>query len=170
MPEIYIDEASGADAPGPGRGTIDQPYQSLAFALFSTPDPDGADTKYLYRKDPGAAYDEPTKSAAKKAKKDAQGLEKKRLRAAAEQREEQEKREKRALKLEESRKVVLVEDAGLPVAVKAKIVNLTPLRDQRVRVSGWVHRLRDQQDIMFIVLRDGTGYLQAILTGNTVRP
>lgn len=48
-------------------------------------------------------------------------------------------------------------------------MNLERLRDQRVRVSGWVHRLRDQQEIMFVVLRDGTGYLQAVLTGQTVR-
>ena len=48
-------------------------------------------------------------------------------------------------------------------------MNLERLRDQRVRVSGWVHRRRDQQEIMFIVLRDGTGYLQAVLTGQAVR-
>ncbi|KAH7911381.1 asparaginyl-tRNA synthetase [Hygrophoropsis aurantiaca] len=172
MPPTYIDESSGVDAPG--RGSIDQPYQSLAYAFFSTGSTqdgdaettEGVEAKYLYRKDPNSEYDEPTKSATKKAKKDAQGLEKKAARAVADEKEEQEKREKREKKLEESRKIVLTEDASLPKAVKAKIINLEPLRDKRVRLSGWVHRLRDQQDIMFIVLRDGTGYLQAILTGN----
>ena len=47
-------------------------------------------------------------------------------------------------------------------------MTLERLRDQRVRVLGWVHRLCDQQEIVFIVLRDGTGYLQAVLTGQTV--
>ena len=42
------------------------------------------------------------------------------------------------------------------------------MRSNRVRVSGWVHRLRQQKGIIFIVLRDGTGYLQAVLSGQTV--
>jgi aspartyl/asparaginyl-tRNA synthetase len=48
-------------------------------------------------------------------------------------------------------------------------VNLAPLRGKRVRVIGWVHRLRSQKDIIFIVLRDGTGYLQVVLSGLPVR-
>ena len=38
-----------------------------------------------------------------------------------------------------------------------------------MRVSGWVHRLRDQNKIMFIVLRDGTGYLQCVLSGKVAQ-
>jgi aspartyl/asparaginyl-tRNA synthetase len=52
---------------------------------------------------------------------------------------------------------------------QAKILNLEPYRSKRVRVLGWVHRLRSQKDIIFIVLRDGTGYLQAVLSGVPVR-
>jgi aspartyl/asparaginyl-tRNA synthetase len=52
---------------------------------------------------------------------------------------------------------------------QAKILNLEPYRGKRVRVLGWVHRLRSQKDIIFIVLRDGTGYLQAVLSGVPVR-
>ena len=48
-------------------------------------------------------------------------------------------------------------------------MNLEPYRGKRVRVLGWVHRLRSQKDIIFIVLRDGTGYLQAVLSGIPVR-
>lgn len=37
-------------------------------------------------------------------------------------------------------------------------------RDQRVKVSGWVHRMRRQGiNLIFIDLRDGTGLLQCIL-------
>ena len=38
-------------------------------------------------------------------------------------------------------------------------------RGQRIKVSGWVHRLRRQGgSMMFLDLRDGTGILQCILT------
>ena len=50
-----------------------------------------------------------------------------------------------------------------------KLTNLTPLRTQRIRAFGWVHRLRDQKEIIFIVLRDGTGYLQCVLSGEVAR-
>jgi asparaginyl-tRNA synthetase len=185
MLTIYIDQTSGIDASG--NGSVDQPYQSLAFALFSTPTTETETTQYQIRKDADAVYDAPTQSAMKKAKKDAQGLEKKRLKAQAEERESKEKAEKRERKLQESKKIVLTEDLSLPKPVKvtalmtwscdcaayfqiiqSKIVKLESLRGQRVRVSGWVHRRRDQQEITFIVLRDGTGYLQAVLTGNAV--
>ena len=87
-------------------------------------------------------------------------------------------------KLEESKKIVLKEDVTLPKAVKvcylsitayqathnlfcvkAKLNKLATHRGQRIGVSGWVHRLRVQKGMMFIVLRDGTGYLQAVITG-----
>ncbi|KAG9312215.1 asparaginyl-tRNA synthetase [Chiua virens] len=165
MTTIYIDQATGVDAPG--NGTIDRPYQSLAYAIFTTPSAEVDQAVFQIRKGSDAEYDAPTQSATKKAKKDAQGLEKKRLKAEAEEKEARQRQERREKRLEESRKVVLVEDTSLPTPEKAKIAGLEHLRGQRVRVSGWVHRLRDQQEIMFAVLRDGTGYLQAVLTGQT---
>ncbi|KIM66127.1 hypothetical protein SCLCIDRAFT_14521 [Scleroderma citrinum Foug A] len=167
MSTIYIDQTSGVDAGG--RGTIDQPYQTLAYAIFSTPAGAAEGTQYQIRKGPNADYDVPTQSATKKAKKDAQGLEKKRLKAEADERDARERQEKREKRLEESKKIFLVEDPSLPTPTKSKIVRLTDHRGQRVRVCGWVHRKRDQQEIMFVVVRDGTGYLQAVFAGQTNR-
>jgi asparaginyl-tRNA synthetase len=190
MSTIHIDETTGSDITG--SGTADQPYQTLAFALFTrgTSSP----LQLLYRKDASAKYEEPTQSSLKKAKKGAEGLEKKRKKqeelAEKEARENREDRERREKLLEESKKIVLSEDSTLPKAVKvcmpfdclrtsvlnticssflkAKIESLADLRSQRVRVFGWVHRLRPQKDMIFLVLRDGTGYLQAILSGLVV--
>ena len=58
--------------------------------------------------------------------------------------------------------------AGSLLKYQAKIIKLSALRSKRIRVSGWVHRLRQQKGIIFIVLRDGTGYLQAVLSGQAV--
>jgi asparaginyl-tRNA synthetase len=53
-------------------------------------------------------------------------------------------------------------------ALQIKIRSAIGSRDQQVRVSGWVHRLRSQKGLIFIILRDGTGYLQVVLGGDCV--
>ncbi|XP_006461406.1 hypothetical protein AGABI2DRAFT_185659 [Agaricus bisporus var. bisporus H97] len=167
MSTSYIDEAAGSDATG--TGSQDAPYQSLGYALFTH----GDSVKYLFRKDATAAYDEPTQSSLKKAKKTADGLEKKKKKAeelaAKEAKEKAEQKEKKEKLLEESKKIVLEEDQSLPKATRAKVSKLADLRGQRVRVFGWVHRRRDQGGIIFVVLRDGTGYLQTILSGRVAQ-
>ncbi|VDB91189.1 unnamed protein product [Peniophora sp. CBMAI 1063] len=165
MSSFYVDEAKGSDTAG--KGTENQPYQSLAYALFTH----GQDAKLLVPKD--GAWEEPSQSALKKAKKGADGLEKKRKKAeelAARDAEAKAKEgEKREKLIEESKKIVLTEDASLPKATKSKINQLASLRDQRVRVNGWAHRIRDQGGIIFITVRDGTGYLQCVLSGNPAK-
>ncbi|CAA7260414.1 unnamed protein product [Cyclocybe aegerita] len=167
MSKIYVDETAGSDATG--TGILEQPYQSLAQAIYAH----GEAAAFLIRKGSEAEYDEPTQSSLKKAKKNAAGIEKKKKkeeeqaqRDAQKQGEEKEKREKL---LEESKKIILEEDSSLPAATRAKISHLTNLRSKRVRVFGWVHRLRDQKGIIFVVLRDGTGYLQAVFSGRVAQ-
>lgn len=123
---IYIDEASGND--DTGTGTQNAPYKTLAYALFKH---DGADNagdppsdagvQLQLRKDATAPYDKPTDSALKKAKKGAEGLRKKQLRAAENAEREARARADVERKLEESKKIVLVEDPTLPKAVKVRI-------------------------------------------------
>ncbi|CAL7945413.1 unnamed protein product [Xylocopa violacea] len=75
--------------------------------------------------------------------------------------------EKRLKNLEEAKTIIIEEDSSLPAAVLIKIKETANHRDERVKLFGWVHRLRRQgKALMFITLRDGTGFLQCVLTDN----
>ena len=72
---------------------------------------------------------------------------------------------RREKNLEEARNIVIVEDKSLPSATKIKIRDAAGFRGKRVLVQGWVHRLRRQGKVlMFVTLRDGTGFLQCVLS------
>lgn len=97
----------------------------------------------------------------------------------------QEDEEKRLKNLEEAKTIVIEEDKSLPEVKQIKINETQNHRDQRVKLFGWVHRLRRQgiiyvnlfvcykiiyqiifiigKALMFITLRDGTGFLQCVL-------
>ncbi|KAI9883948.1 MAG: hypothetical protein M1823_004258 [Watsoniomyces obsoletus] len=129
-----------------------------------------------------------TKSAQKKAERLRQEKERK---AAKEQelalrREQEEENRKQAL--EEAKKVVIQEDPSLPKAKRItirdkdpQIIQLRPVqtgdqseggaeRGTRVKVMGWVHRLRIQKEVIFITLQDGTfSTLQCILSGDLAK-
>lgn len=115
---VYICETSGSDTTG--QGTQDQPYQSIAYALFIH----GQSQACQARKDPNTPYEEPTQSSLKKAKKNAEGLEKKKKKAEEQAERDakkgEEEREKREKLLEESKKIVLEEDSSLPKATKVR--------------------------------------------------
>src|SRR5256884_9273164 len=49
-----------------------------------------------------------------------------------------------------------------------RIEELPPLAGQAVLTRGWVMTTRSSGKIAFIVLRDGTGYLQAVLSKKDV--
>lgn len=117
MSSIYVDETTGSDETG--KGTAESPYHTLAFALFTH-----VDASLLSRKDASAQYEEPTQSALKKAKKGAEGLEKKKKKAEelAERDAQQsaQERERKEKLIEESKKIVLVNDESLPKATKVR--------------------------------------------------
>lgn len=118
MSSAYIDEAVGSDETG--KGTQELPFKSLPFAVYSSGGLDNV--KYLIRKDATVDYDEATQSALKKAKKGADGIEKKKKKAeelaAREDSEKKAERERKEKLLEESKKIVLEEDPVLKKATK----------------------------------------------------
>lgn len=52
--------------------------------------------------------------------------------------------EKRLKNLEEAKAVIIEEDKSLPEAKQIKIMQAVDYRDQRIKLYGWVHRLRRQ--------------------------
>ena len=52
--------------------------------------------------------------------------------------------EKRTANLEEARAIKIVEDPSLPAAKRIKIIQSKEHRGQRIKLFGWVHRLRRQ--------------------------
>lgn len=78
---------------------------------------------------------------------------------------EEEDAKKREQNLEEARKIEIKEDPLWPTAKEIKIRESIANREIRVKIYGWVHRLRRQgKALMFITLRDGTGFIQCVLT------
>jgi len=66
--------------------------------------------------------------------------------------------------LEEAKKIVLENDLSLPFC-QVKCRHLADYRGKRLRIFGWVHELRSQsKNLAFILLRDGTEFVQCILT------
>jgi len=162
-PDVHVDEEKGSDATG--SGTEAAPFATAIHAMTVK----GEGVSIVTRKKAADEYQPITKSALKKVKAVVETNERKAKKAAEDAEKnakvaaEAKAREER--RIEDSKKIVLVEDASLPKAARSKIEGLTALRGKRVRVFGWVHRLRQQKDMTFIVLRDGTGFLQSILSG-----
>ena len=180
MDAIYIDTDTGADNES-ATGAENNPYKSLAFAYIqhngsegkiyksraSTTGPVSADGDPAER----LIWKEPAKSAVKKAQGALDAHKKKLLKQQQAADQDQEKEKARLKTLEDARLIVLKEDASLPKAVKITIgqknVNLGEgdVRGTRVKVSGRIHRLREQKQATFITLVDGYGHLQCILQG-----
>ena len=104
---------------------------------------------------------------------------------------EKEGKEKRQQVLEDAKKIKIEQDASLPEAKKIRTdetnvtlragtsrtdesssradVDYSKGRGTRVRITGRVHRLRVQKDVIFITLSDGYGLLQCVLTGRLIK-
>ncbi|KAK2186380.1 hypothetical protein NP493_202g01040 [Ridgeia piscesae] len=159
--EIYTSEKEGSDEVG--DGSSDKPYKTILKAMKAAgkePFP----TIYVDGKEDGKRYDVAAKSQLKKIVKIFQRDMRKVEESAKKEAEDAERREKNLL---EAKKIVLEEDESLPKPVTIKVRDAESKREVRVSISGWVHRLRRQgKNLMFVVLRDGTGFLQCVFADN----
>lgn len=158
--EIYTSDKSGSDENG--NGSAEKPFKTILHAMRHAgkePFP----TIYVDSKEKGKDYDVAAKSQLKKIQK----IWVREVHKAAEKtKAEEENLEKRQQNLEDAKKIVIQEDPSLPKAVTVKIVNAGDQRGKRICVKGWVHRLRRQgKALAFLMLRDGTGFLQCVLHG-----
>ncbi|TGZ84318.1 asparaginyl-tRNA synthetase [Ascodesmis nigricans] len=172
---IYIDEDVGVDSPET-PGTKDVPFKSLVGAISHTYQ-SHPKAKFESRKsltgepvETRAEYKPVAKAALKKATNLHQANLKKEAKRAELAAKEAEQKAARDAQLEAAKAVVITEDPSKPAAKKIKIRDAAENRaPTRVKVSGWIHRLRDQSKMIFITLRDGTGLLQCILTDNLTK-
>lgn len=157
--ELYTSESSGNDATGDGSES--KPFQTIIAAMKhhgSEPFP----TIYVDSKEEGQKWAPAPKTQMKKNQKFFAGLVRK---DKAKKEKEDEDAQRRTENLEQARQIVIEQDPALPSATQIKVRESKEYREKRIKVFGWVHRLRRQgKTLMFIVLRDGTGYLQCVLS------
>lgn len=159
MPVVYFNEAVGSDETG--QGTENSPFATAVGAMTAR----GALIQLFTKKGDADGYEPLSASGVKKAKKLYDLAQKKKQKAAENASQEAERAAQDQKKLEESKKITLAPPEGVPAPKRIKIASGVQNRDTRVKVCGWVHRLRVQKDRMFLVLRDGTGFLQCVLQG-----
>ena len=196
--KVYVDEDIGKDDPA-ADGSEASPYKTLLFAYIQHPPTQPTDPQYFTRKsetgpvsedgDPEARkqWKPATKSATKKATSLYEQHKKKLAKTDTLALREKAEQEKRQQALQEALKVKISEDPKLPKAIKIRLNEKDPTivklrkgtsekdvdysegRGSRVRITGRVHRFRTQKDVIFLVLQDGYGFLQCILTGELTK-
>ncbi|XP_014274349.1 asparagine--tRNA ligase, cytoplasmic [Halyomorpha halys] len=153
--ELYTSEKYGSD--DNGDGTEAKPFKTILKAMKNhgkQPFP----IIYVDSKEEGKKFEPASKTQLKKIQKifirDSYKSEKSSAQS--------EKNESEIL--EEAKKIIIQEDKSLPKSQLIKISSSTQKRNSRVKIFGWVHRLRKQgKSLMFVTLRDGTGFLQCVL-------
>ena len=156
---IYVNEIAGSDSTG--DGSKDKPYATAVRAVEANE----AATPYIWKSQEDG-YQSITTTALKKAKKGVEINAKKRMKQEAEALRAREAADAELRKLEAAKSIQIVEDKSLPAAKKLKITHAKVHRGTRVKISGWIHRLRAQSKQAFVVLRDGTGYIQCVFSGD----
>lgn len=163
---IYTSDARGSD--DNGEGTYKVPYKTILQAMRrhgkdpfpkiyqdAKADSEAAKSGQLYEVAAKSQLKKMTRLLQQEVKKTAERVKK-----------DADAAEAQAKKAEEAKKITIEEDKSLPEAQKIRISQGEKHRNQRVKVFGWVHRLRRQgKALIFLTLRDGSGYLQCVLNG-----
>ncbi|XP_078052418.1 asparagine--tRNA ligase [Augochlora pura] len=155
---IYTSQKNGNDETGDGSKC--NPFKTVLSALrYAGKEP--FPPIYQDSQDSTKKYDLVSKSQLKKVQKI---WLREQYKNEDKQKKLQEDEEKRLKNLEEAKTIVIKEDITLEPAKLIKIRDGIEYRGSRVKLFGWVHRLRRQgKALMFLTLRDGTGFLQCVI-------
>ncbi|VDP87068.1 unnamed protein product [Echinostoma caproni] len=163
--EVYTSEKQGCDKTG--NGTAQAPFKTVLQALIRLHGKLEADTRIWVDGAGDEKWDLVSKTKLKKTMK---------LYSAEMKKAEKEKVAKEtsdaqtAAALAEATSIKLTLDPKLPKPIECKIRDLKQNLGKRVRIFGWAHRIRRQgRTLMFIILRDGTGFLQCVLSNDLCR-
>ncbi|XP_055389274.1 asparagine--tRNA ligase, cytoplasmic [Condylostylus longicornis] len=158
---IYTSEKTGSDENG--CGTENSPYKTILQAMrHAGKEPFPKIMVDAKNTDSGEKFEPAAKSQLKKIQKI---WVRESYKSAEKEQREAEDIKKREQNLEEAKKIKISQDPSWPVAKRIKIIDGANERNVRVKIFGWVHRLRRQgKGLMFITLRDGSGFLQCVLT------
>lgn len=144
---IYTSQKNGNDETGDGSES--NPFKSILQAMrYAGKEP--FPSIYQDSQDSGKKYESVAKSQLKKVQKI---WIREQYKNEDKQKKLLEDEEKRLKNLEEAKLIVIKEDTGLPSSIRIKIQDGVNHRDQRVKLFGWVHRLRRQGTTFFVVLR-----------------
>lgn len=158
MDVLYISEKDGNDETGDGSES--KPVKTLLQAMRLA----GVEPFPKFMVDAKAEGEKWEEASQAQKKKVGKFFAKEKKKNADREKKEAEDAERRAKNLEDAKKITIEEDASLPKAKEIKIRDSTTNRDIRVKLFGWIHRLRRQgKTLMFIVLRDGSGFIQCVL-------
>ena len=197
MQKTYIDEDIGTDDQS-ADGSEQSPYKTLLFAHVQHPPVQSDSPQYLSRKSVTGTtpeggdeslrleYKPASASALKKVTKLYEQHKRKLAKSDELAIREKEEADKRQQVLEKAKDIHITQDPTLPTALKIHLdekgshiklrsgessndVDYSDGLSTRVRVTGRIHRLRSQKDVIFITLQDGYGLLQCVLTGDLVK-
>lgn len=159
LPEIYTSESFGSDETG--DGTKEKPFKSVLHAIKHA----GKEPFPQIYVDKAKLEDKFEPASSTQLKKWQKVWQKEQLKDTDKTVQDTEDAERREKNLEEAKKIVITQDPSLPTPTKIKIRESVNHRDTRVQIYGWVHRIRRHgKSLMFVILRDGTGFLQCIFT------
>ncbi|CCJ30504.1 unnamed protein product, partial [Pneumocystis jirovecii] len=163
---LYVDETAGVD--DKDGGSIENPLRTVLKAFEI-----GNDYAKIYiRKVPDDEYKEITATGLKKAKKAYSIFLKKQQKleeTLCHMKIQESTNKKEHEQWDHVGNSVFDKNKDLDKSVNIKIRQAKDFRTMFVKVSGWIHRLRHQKDLIFVILRDGTGYLQCVISGNMAR-